>query len=240
MDEVCKMFGEEHPVSRERSLNRCVIVWWLDCLWLFREIMRNTVNFRQQKQKVTIGWQWMTMDRHSKTVQLCAPSQHLRQVLAKMIQSLSMQELPTFLIVGWHRTIFTMAQHFSSEKDCFDVSWALANNPNADLRRGGLSWITFVRVDPRSPKTLHHMQNYIFRFFDIFRMGRMTRSNEGLPNPGQSRRERCCLFYVLTKVRLPVVSIISLHDVHKHHNQIYAYPNYQSEAHLCISLLTLY
>lgn len=76
MHEVCKMFGEEHPVSRERSLNHCVIVWWLDCLWLFREIMRTTVNFRQQKQKVTIGWQWMTMDRHSKTVQLCAPSQH--------------------------------------------------------------------------------------------------------------------------------------------------------------------
>ena len=155
------MFGEEHPVSRERSLNHCVILWWIDCLWLFREIMRNTINFKAKDDNVAMDDHW-TMDRHSKLFnsvlrRSILPHQPLRQVLAKMIQSLSMQELPTFLIVGWHRTIFTMAQHFSSEKDCFEVSWALANNPNADLGRGGLSWITFVRVDPQ--KTLHHMQN---------------------------------------------------------------------------------
>lgn len=52
--------------------------------------------------------------------------------------------------------------------------------------------------------------------------------------------ENVVVCFVLTKVRLPVVLIISLHDVHKHHNQIYAYANYQSEAHLCTSLQTLY
>lgn len=133
-----QMFGEEHPVSeifgfqREviESLCYCVMTW---LLMTFGEIMGNPVNFRQQKQKVTMGgngWPWTDNRKFNYVLRRSIPFHKLhilphqpplRQVLAKMIQSLSMQELPTFLVVGWHRTIFTMAQQFSSEKDCFDV-----------------------------------------------------------------------------------------------------------------------
>lgn len=190
MDEVCKMFGEEHPVSRERSLNHCVIVWWLDCLWLFREIMRTTVNFRQQKQTMTLGWQWMTMDRHSKTVQLCAPPQHpfsqtTHSTTPTATEASASKDDPESINAGAPNLSdrWLTPEHLHNGPALFEWKWLLwrvvstCKQSKRRLGRGGLSWITFVPVDPRSPKTLHHMQNYIFRMFDIFWMGRMTRSN---------------------------------------------------------------
>ncbi len=168
--------------------------------------MRNSVNFSQKNKR----WPWVTMDDHGPTLENCStlcslaashfhklhilPHQPpLRQVLAKMIQSLSMQELPTFLSLAGigPSSQVGMPQHFPSEKDCFDASWALANNPNANWGGGDCLESHLYMQIPHKLFTNKYRTIYL----DIFRMGRMTRNNEGLPNPGQSHRERCCSFW---------------------------------------------